>query len=104
GARPFAEQHAVADLDVDGDELAALVAAAGPNGEDLALLRFLPGGVRNDYAASGLGLGIDALDDNAVVQRSEFHWCPPGVTIGLISCSGRADHREQVPISDRKMQ
>ena len=28
GARPFAEQHAVADLEVDRDELAALVAAA----------------------------------------------------------------------------
>jgi hypothetical protein len=47
------DQHAVADLDVDGDELAALVAAAGSNGEHLALLRFLPGGVRNDYAARG---------------------------------------------------
>src|SRR6476661_4336327 len=29
GARPFAEQDAVADLDVNRDELAALVAAAG---------------------------------------------------------------------------
>src|SRR6476661_7978012 len=75
GARPLAEQHAVADLDVDGDELAALVAAAGSNGDDLALLRLLLGGVGNDDATSGLRLGIDSLDDNAVVKRSEFHRC-----------------------------
>jgi hypothetical protein len=43
GARPFAEQDAVADLDVDRDELAALVAAAGANGDDLALLRAVSG-------------------------------------------------------------
>src|SRR5438445_8921608 len=79
GARPFAEQDTVADLDVDGDELAALVAAAGSNGDDLALLWLLLGGVGNDDATSGLRLGIDTLDDNAVVKRSEFHRCPPTV-------------------------
>src|SRR6266853_879810 len=73
GARPFAEQDAVADLDVDRDELAALVAATGSNGDDLALLWLLLGGVGNDDATSGLRLGIDSLDDNAVVKRSEFH-------------------------------
>ena len=69
GARPFAEQDAVADLDVDRDELAALVAAAGANGGNLPLLRSLLGGVRNDYATSGLCLGVDSLDDDAVVKR-----------------------------------
>src|SRR5690348_13093396 len=73
GARPFAEQDAVADLDVDRDQLAAIVAAARTNGDDLALLRFLLGGVGNDYATSCLRLGIDSLDNNAVVKRSEFH-------------------------------
>src|SRR3984893_6302647 len=73
GARPFAEQDAVADPHVDSDELAALVAAAGSNGDDLALLRLLLCGIRNDDAAGGLSLGIDSLDDNAVVKRSEFH-------------------------------
>src|SRR5207248_6269114 len=48
GAGPFAEQDAVADPNVDGDELAALVAAAGSNGDDLALLRLLLGAVGND--------------------------------------------------------
>ena len=79
GARPFAEQDAVAYLDVNRDELAALVAAPGANGGYLALLRFLLGGVGNDYTAGGLCLGFDALDDNAVVKRSEFHWRPPTV-------------------------
>src|SRR6266487_3066952 len=79
GARPFAEQDTVADLDVDRDELAALVAATGSNGDDLALLWLLLGGVGNDDATSGLRLGIDSLDDNAVMKRSEFHRCPPTV-------------------------
>lgn len=64
GARPLAEQDAVADFDVDRDELAALVAAAGSNGDNPALLRLLLGGVGNNYATSGLRLGIDSLDDN----------------------------------------
>jgi len=53
----------------------SLPLSSGPpaNGGYLALLRFLLGGVGNDYAASGLCLGIDSLDDNAVVKRSEFH-------------------------------
>ena len=37
GPRPFAEQHAVADFDVDGNELAGLITAAGANSDDLAL-------------------------------------------------------------------
>src|SRR5262249_42983928 len=39
GARPLAEQNLVAGLDVDRDQLAVLVASAGPNGDDLALHR-----------------------------------------------------------------
>src|SRR5690242_4716706 len=80
GARPFSEPDAVADFDVDRDQLTALVAAAGSNGNDFALLRFLLGGVGNDYATNCLRLGIDSLDDNAVVKRSEFHWCFPTVS------------------------
>ena len=34
GPGPFAKQQAVADLDLDGDELARLVAATGANGDD----------------------------------------------------------------------
>src|SRR5690348_9176340 len=67
GARPLAEQDAVADLDVERLELAVLVAGAGAHGDDLALLGLLLGGVGNDDAALGLLFGIDALDDDAVV-------------------------------------
>ena len=73
GARPLAEQHAVADLEVDRDELAGLVAAAGADGDDFALRGLFLGGVGNDDAAGGLLLGIDALDDDAVVKRAELH-------------------------------
>src|SRR6516165_6072391 len=73
GARPFAEQHPVVDLDVDWDQLAGLVAAAGANGDNLALRGFFLGGVGNDDAAGGLLFGIDALDDDAIVKWTEFH-------------------------------
>jgi hypothetical protein len=35
GAGPFSEQHAVADLEVDGDEFPGLVTAAGADADDL---------------------------------------------------------------------
>src|SRR6478672_11347515 len=66
GARPFAEQHAVADLDVDGNELAGLVAATRADGDDFTLRRLLLGGVGNDDASGGLRLGINTLDNNTV--------------------------------------
>src|SRR5436190_8761657 len=77
GARPLAEQHALADFQVDRNQFAALVAAARADSHDLTLRGLLLGGVRNDDAAGGLLLGIDALDDDAVVKRAEFHGYPP---------------------------
>ncbi len=56
-----------------GDDLAGLVAGAGADGDDLALLGLLGGGVGNDDAAGGLGLAVDARDDDAVVQGTELH-------------------------------
>ena len=73
GAGPLAEQHAVAGLDVERDELAALVAGAGANGDDLALLGLFLGGVGDDDAALGLLLRLEAADDDTVVQGTEFH-------------------------------
>src|SRR6266545_3664201 len=73
GAGPLAEQHAVAGLDIDRDELAGLVAGAGTDCHDPALLRLLLGGVRDDDAAGGLRLGVNAANDHAVVKRTEFH-------------------------------
>ena len=53
-------------------ELAVLVAAARTDGDDFALLRLLLDGVGNDDAAFGFFLGFDALDDNTIVQGTEF--------------------------------
>src|SRR5580704_1725263 len=66
GARPFAEQDAIAYAKIDGDELARLVAAARAHGQDFALRGLFLGGVGDDNAAGGLFLGVNALDDNAV--------------------------------------
>src|SRR5262249_3118490 len=72
GPRPFAEQHAVAALEIDRDQLASLVATAGPNGDNLAFLRLLLGGVGDDDTALGLLLGVDTLHDHAVVQWTKL--------------------------------
>src|SRR5215471_13658780 len=72
GARPFAEQHPIARLDVDRNELAAFVAAARAHGDDLAFLRLLLGSVGDDDAAGGLVVGLDAAHDHAVVQGTEL--------------------------------
>ncbi len=77
-------------LTSSGNELAALVAGAGTDGDDLALLRLLLGGVGDDDATLGLLFGFDAADDDAVVQRTEFHevlsrfWPPRGAA--RLSC------------------
>jgi hypothetical protein len=58
---------------VEGLDLAALVAGAGADRDDLALLGLLLGGVRDDDAALGLLLRVDAADDDTVVQGSKCH-------------------------------
>src|SRR5229473_5504780 len=73
GTGPFAKQHAVADLEVDRDQLAIFVTAARSDRGDFALRGLFLGSVRNDDAASCLLFGVDALDHNAVVKRTEFH-------------------------------
>src|SRR3982075_2952575 len=73
GARPLAEQHAVADPNVDRDQLASLITAAGANRNDFALGGLFLDGVGDDDAAGSLLLGCDAPDDNAVVQRTKLH-------------------------------
>ena len=74
GAAVLAVDDGVADLDVDGDDLAGLLgAAARADGEDLALLGLLLGGVGDDQAAGGGLLGLVGLDDDAVVEGLEIH-------------------------------
>src|SRR3984957_19903273 len=72
-AGPFAEQHAVADLEVDWDQLAGFVTATRTDRCDFALRGLFLGAVRNDDAALAPFFGLDALDHDAVVERTEFH-------------------------------
>src|SRR5262249_35302573 len=72
GAGPFAEQPPVAGLDVGLDDLAGLVAAAGPDRNDFTLRRLLLGGVGDDDAALRFFLGIDTFQDHAVVQGTKL--------------------------------
>ena len=76
GAAPLAEQDAVADLDVGGNDLAAVVAGAGADGLDDALGGLFLGGVGDDDAASGFLFAVDAPDDHAVVQGTEAMFAP----------------------------
>src|SRR5271169_5666725 len=72
GARPLAEQHLVAGLQIDRDQLAGLVAASRADGDDLALARLFLRGVGDDDAALGLLFGGDAAHDDAVVQGTKL--------------------------------
>src|SRR5258707_7409101 len=62
GARPFAEQHAVARFDVGRLDLAVLAAQAGADRDDVALHRFFLGVIGDDDPAFGLLLAFDAPD------------------------------------------
>src|SRR5947209_1459376 len=50
----LAEEHLVADLQVDGSDLAIIVLLARADGEHFALVRLLGGGVGDDDAGGGL--------------------------------------------------
>src|SRR3954463_10978773 len=75
-ARPFAEQHAVANLEVDGDDFSSLIAAAWADGDHLSLRRLLLGGIRNDDSTFGLTVGVDARNHYPVVKRPKLHIYP----------------------------
>ena len=52
-----------------------LGAPAGADGQDLALLGLLLGGVGDDEAADGRLLGLGRPDDDPVLQRLQVHRC-----------------------------
>ena len=58
------------------------LAVAG--GDDLALLGLFLGGVGDDDPADLLFAFLDALDDDAVVQRSDLHGLTPS-SVGLVT-------------------
>src|SRR5262249_23179218 len=59
------------------DALAVLVEGARADGDDFAFLRLFLRGVGDDDAAGGLLILLDAADDHAVAERTEFHWGLP---------------------------
>src|SRR5690606_34315820 len=61
------------DLELERDELALFIPGSRAHRHHLALLRLLLGGIGNDDAAAGFLLRVDALDDDAIVQRTELH-------------------------------
>src|SRR3974390_513834 len=73
GARPFAEQNAVAFLDVKRHELAVLAAQPWAGRDHFSLPRLLFGRVGDDNPASGLCVLLKAAHDDPVVQRAKFH-------------------------------
>ena len=60
-------------LTSSGDQLALLIATARTRANHFALRGLFLRGVRDDDAAGGFLLGIDALDDDAVVKRTKLH-------------------------------
>src|SRR5262249_35104958 len=70
GAAVLAVQHRVADLDVQRDALLAVVVEpTGTHCQDFALLRLLLGGVRDNQPGGRRLLGVERLDDDAVLER-----------------------------------
>src|SRR5499426_447158 len=101
GAGPLAEQDPVAGFHLQRNQLAGLVAGARPDGDDLAFLRLLLGGIRNDDAALGLFLAFEAADYDAIVEGTKFrfgHGFPlrrssaPGVEGGKIGSAVGTRH------------
>src|SRR3989441_5870275 len=70
----LAEQHPVADLDIDRNQFAVIVFLALTYGEDFALLGLLCGGGGNDDASGGFLFLFDALDNYSVMQGTDFHY------------------------------
>src|ERR1051326_1016214 len=69
----LAEEDPVAGSDVERDALAVAVRFPVTRGDDGALLRLLFRAVRNDDAADPLFAFVEAVHDDAVVERSYIH-------------------------------
>src|SRR6266508_1454099 len=73
GARVLRKEDAVPGLDVQRADLAVLQDLAVSDGDHLALDRLLLGRIGDDDAALRLLLLLDALHDDAVLQRPDLH-------------------------------
>src|SRR5690242_18916137 len=69
----LAEENHVAGLDVERRARAIVLRLALAGGDHLALLRFFFGGIGDDDSSDLLFAFVEALDDEAVVKRSDIH-------------------------------
>lgn len=70
-ATKLGNQDLVARLDRRSNALSIAVKGTGANSQNLGLVEFLDGGLGEEDAAGGLGLGLDALDEDAVEEGCE---------------------------------
>lgn len=70
-AAELGNQDLVAGLHADGNAVARLVECARADGEHLGLIQLLDGSLGEEDAGCGLGLGLEALDKNAVEEGRE---------------------------------
>src|SRR5262245_13746200 len=82
GARPLAKQHLVLWLQIDGHDLAALIARPGTDGDNLALLRLLGSGVGHDDAPGSFGFAVNTAHDDTVMQRTKLHRKTLSISVG----------------------
>lgn len=64
-------QDLVAGSDAHGQAFTLLIKGTGPNGKDLGLVLLLDAALRKKNARGSLGLGLDALDQDAVKEGGE---------------------------------
>src|SRR2546425_4757671 len=70
-ARILAEEDPVAFLHREGEVFAVVVDLAGPDGDHLPRLRLLLGAIGDDETSVLLVLLLEALDENAVMKRTQ---------------------------------
>lgn len=70
-ATKLRNQNLVARLDRRSNALSIAVKGTGANSQNLGLVQLLDGGLGEEDTAGSLGLGLDALDEDAVEERCE---------------------------------
>jgi hypothetical protein len=70
-ATKLGNQHLVADRHAGSDPLSILVEGTGANGYNLGLVELLDGGLGQEDTGCGLGFRLDALNEDAVEERSD---------------------------------
>lgn len=69
----FGKQHTITDRQINGYPLARLVALPWSYGYNLAFGRFLFSRIGDDDATSGFFFSFQSLDQNPVIQWTNFH-------------------------------